>query len=211
MTLAQQDGRTRRANAIREQRRAYILESALQVFGERGYHQTRVADIIAAAGIARGTFYIYFESKNAIFLELLTGLIKDLRASVVGVSMSAGSAPFKEQLVASIRRVLQTFSERRALTAILLRQAVGLDEEVDRRMEEFYDNLHRFLVLSLANGQRLGLVRDEVDQGIAATCILGAVQKVVEREVLGSEVASDFDAERVARAIIDATGSGVLS
>ena len=65
------DARTKRAEAMRESRRAHILHTALEVFATNGYHQTRVSDIIEAAGIARGTFYLYFESKSAIFLELL--------------------------------------------------------------------------------------------------------------------------------------------
>ena len=71
------DGRILRANARREHRRALILDSAVETFSTKGYHQTRVADIIKSAGIARGTFYLYFESKNAIFLELLEGLLDE--------------------------------------------------------------------------------------------------------------------------------------
>ncbi len=41
------------------------------MFAAKGYHGTRISDIIDAAGIARGTFYLYFESKSAIFLELI--------------------------------------------------------------------------------------------------------------------------------------------
>ena len=61
------DGRVARASVLRKTRRADILEVALSVFASNGYHQTRVSDIIQAAGIARGTFYLYFESKSAIF------------------------------------------------------------------------------------------------------------------------------------------------
>ncbi len=54
------DGRAERANKKRELRRREILDVARGVFAEKGYHHTHVADIIEAAGIARGTFYLYF-------------------------------------------------------------------------------------------------------------------------------------------------------
>ena len=71
------DGRTRRATEQRESRRAAILTGALRVFGRKGYHQTHVADIIKAAGIARGTFYLYFESKAAVFDSILDQAIRE--------------------------------------------------------------------------------------------------------------------------------------
>ena len=85
MNSEAQDGRTIRATSLRENRRAAILKASLKVFGRNGYHNTHVSDIIEAAGIARGTFYLYFESKNAIFLELLDQMLAEVRSNIVGV------------------------------------------------------------------------------------------------------------------------------
>ena len=49
------------------ERRQQILTVARDVFARRGYHAAKIDDIVAAAGIARGTFYLYFEDKRAIF------------------------------------------------------------------------------------------------------------------------------------------------
>ena len=84
--LSPNDGRSVRASKKRESRRKAILQAARRAFAEKGYHHTHVADIIAGAGIARGTFYLYFESKNAIFLELLDQLLDELQASIVGLA-----------------------------------------------------------------------------------------------------------------------------
>ena len=48
--------------------RARLIESAIQCFGEQGYHATKIEDIVAAAGASRATFYLHFNSK----LEVLT-------------------------------------------------------------------------------------------------------------------------------------------
>src|SRR5438552_1828440 len=68
------DGRSARARRLREERRAQVLATARRLFAERGYHNTSISEIIAACRIARGTFYLYFESKRAIFDELLDDL-----------------------------------------------------------------------------------------------------------------------------------------
>ncbi|MGD1257981.1 TetR/AcrR family transcriptional regulator [Mycobacterium seoulense] len=53
-----------------ERTRRKLIDAAKQVFLDRGFHGARAEDIAAAAGMSRGTFYIYFPSKNDIFLAL---------------------------------------------------------------------------------------------------------------------------------------------
>ena len=53
------------------ERRQQLMEAAKKVFARKGYHSTNVSDIVQEAGVARGTFYLYFEGKRAIFESLL--------------------------------------------------------------------------------------------------------------------------------------------
>jgi len=53
----------------RQERRAQVLRHAKRIFARKGYHRTNIADIIARARIARGTFYLYFQNKRDIFEE----------------------------------------------------------------------------------------------------------------------------------------------
>ncbi len=210
------DGRTRRAEEQRRSRRAHILETALDVFSTRGYHATRVADIIDAAGVSRGTFYLYFESKSAIFVELLEGLLTHLRANIVGVETAPGSPPLEEQLVAMVALLLDTVLKNRRLTAIIVRQSVGVDAEVDRILAEFYGNLRAFVIRSLEQGQQLGVVRP-LDNEVVAFCMLGTVKQVMEHFVadgatsfLSPPPGRALDVERIGRALLDFNLRGVL-
>ncbi|HEY1278414.1 MAG TPA: helix-turn-helix domain-containing protein, partial [Acidimicrobiales bacterium] len=66
---------------LRGQRtRAALVKAARAVFERRGYHDTRVVDITKAAGVAYGTFYTYFDSKELIFAEVVEELHRDFRA-----------------------------------------------------------------------------------------------------------------------------------
>jgi AcrR family transcriptional regulator len=76
------------------------------VFEERGYRRTAVADIVERAETARGTFYLYFRNKEAIWAEVLTQAIDELYRS------AGGPQP---NLRAAIRAWLQTYSERLGL------------------------------------------------------------------------------------------------
>ncbi|MHB8458379.1 MAG: helix-turn-helix domain-containing protein, partial [Acidimicrobiales bacterium] len=53
-------------------RRQDILASAKQVFAERGYHATTIADIACTAGLSYGSIYWYYDSKETLFLELMS-------------------------------------------------------------------------------------------------------------------------------------------
>jgi AcrR family transcriptional regulator len=69
-----------------EERPTEILEAALLVFGERGYAGTRLEDVARQAGVSKGTVYLYFESKDALFRAMVRNkvgtAITDLRETV---------------------------------------------------------------------------------------------------------------------------------
>ena len=181
------DRRSTRAERQREQRKRELLDVALRVFGQRGYHQTRIADIIDAAGVARGTFYLYFESKNAIFHALLDDLLSKVRSSVVGVSMAPNAEPVHTQIRDSVERVLAAFVESPDLTRVVLREAVGLDDEVDRKLADFHARLHWWLANALENGAKLGLLRPTqfgndrpANFELVAWAVLGTVKQLVQ-------------------------------
>jgi len=77
-----------------EATRGRVLEAAEQVFGDKGYHGASVTEITRAAGVAQGTFYLYFRGKKEIFLDL----VDDLGARLRGVTLeaSAGAKSYSE-------------------------------------------------------------------------------------------------------------------
>src|ERR1700727_2455048 len=67
------------------ERRQQILNHARDVFAKRGYYAAKIDDIVAAAGIARGTFYLYFEDKRAIFEEIVDRVFTRLGMTILRV------------------------------------------------------------------------------------------------------------------------------
>lgn len=193
------DGRVRRAESQRKSRRHDILVAALRVFSRKGYHEARIADIVEESLIARGTFYLYFQNKNAIFLELLDQLLGQLRASVIGVDLAPGAPPVEAQLLATAERIFQAVHSNRALAKVIFRYAVGLDREADHKLAQFYAELRGYIGQSLRLGQQAGLVR-QLDLPMASLCILGSIKQLIEHEVLSAETPPD--SARMARAAL---------
>ncbi|MEJ5185647.1 MAG: helix-turn-helix domain-containing protein, partial [Candidatus Geothermincolales bacterium] len=70
----------RRTKGMR--RREEIIRTAREIFSQKGFSETRVTDITEKAGIAKGTLYLYFRSKEELFLAVIRDAAERLRNSV---------------------------------------------------------------------------------------------------------------------------------
>lgn len=156
-------------------RRLNILQNARDVFARQGYHQAKIDDIVAAAGIARGTFYLYFEDKRAIFAEIVDGAFLKLAAAIERVDTKGDVV---KQVRGNISRIVEVLLADRATTKILLADAVGLDPAFDRKLFAFYEEVGNLLEESLREGQELGIVRPG-NARLFAMLSLGSLKEVL--------------------------------
>lgn len=63
---------------VRQERRQQILEAALSVFSQKGFHAANVSDVAAEAGVSQGTIYWYFKSKDELLTAALLSLFGDI-------------------------------------------------------------------------------------------------------------------------------------
>lgn len=175
----------------RSERRAQVLRHAKRIFARKGYHRTNVADIIARAGIARGTFYLYFQNKRDLFQVLLEQVVSEITRRILRLKVAAGEPDPVEQLRANLKRVVDYVLAERELVDILLNHSVGFDRELDVRITEFYDRIAAAIKRSLDLGIEMQLVRD-CDTRIVAYSILGGIKEVVG--LISREDAADTSA-----------------
>jgi AcrR family transcriptional regulator len=159
------------------ERRQQILNVARDVFAKRGYHAAKIEDIVAAAGVARGTFYLYFQDKRAIFEEIVDRTIARLGMSIQRVDLDAKRS-VAEQVREQILRIVRILLEDRATTKILLSDALGVDPAFDRKLLSFYDEMSTQLESSLRDGQALGIVR-QGDVHLMAWLTMGALKETM--------------------------------
>jgi AcrR family transcriptional regulator len=172
------------------ERRQKILTHARDVFARRGYHDAKIDEIVAAAGIARGTFYLYFEDKRTVFEEIVDRAFTQIGVAIVRVDPNDTGRTVADQVHENIRRIVATLLGDRQTTKILLADAVGLDPAFDRKLQSFYEVVESLLVESLREGQELGVVAPG-DARMFAYLIIGAMKEtlvqVVRREAPYSE------------------------
>jgi len=167
----------------KSERRQQILLNARDVFAKRGYHAAKIDDIVAAAGVARGTFYLYFEDKRAIFEEIVDRTFARLGMAVVRVDTEHPTRSVADQILENIRRIVHALLEDPATTKILLSDAVGLDAAFDRKLISFYEEVGKLLESSLEDGQSRGIV-SQGDTRMFAIMTLGAVKELMYQVVM---------------------------
>jgi AcrR family transcriptional regulator len=204
-----QDGRVTRAERQRRERRESVLAAARRVFSAKGYHAASITDILEAADIARGTFYLYFVSKRAVFDELLDSYFDHLRAHVRVVDVSPGAAAPLDQMREIVKHVLEELIRDGDLTGILLHEAMGIDTEFDDKVRDFYGRILGLLQGALATGKRIGLVRD-CDPTMTSYCILGSVKELVDHLVAEAEAGNAPDLDAATKVIVDFNLGGVF-
>lgn len=164
------------------QRRQEILAAARDVFARRGYHQTTIDDIVAEAGVARGTYYLYFEDKRAVFSDLIDRFSQRLSMAIVRIVPDDPQNSVDEQVHENLRIILGVCLAERAMTKILFTDAAGIDSAFDRKLQNFYDTVVQLLTESLKEGQGLGIVRDG-EPRVLAYLTLGALKELLYQAV----------------------------
>jgi len=131
-----------------------LLIAAEELFGERSYHKTTVADICARAGMATGSFYSYYGSKAEIFAAVVRGINTDLRWSMKeALEHSGGGQRGRER--AAFRAYFDMLSRRPWIERIV-RESEFIDPGLFR---EYYEHLTR----GYARGVRAAQLAREVD------------------------------------------------
>lgn len=170
------------------ERRAHLLHCALEVFASKGYHAAAIADIIKQAGVARGTFYLYFESKRAVFEELLDEMLAALGTRVKRIDPSRGATGVLAQMEANLDGVFEHLLSNRFMLRVLLSEAVGLDAGFDQKLFEFYLRLLAMIEQALEEGKQMRLVGRKIQTRVAALCILGSIKEVLYHQAMGSDL-----------------------
>lgn len=193
-----------RASALDpDTRRAQLLHSARAVFAHKGYHRAGIADVVAHAGVARGTFYRYFDSKRAVFQEILEHMMDEVVSVVVPIDVNAA---IPRQVWDNLDRLVRAIMAE-DVAKVLFAESLGIDAEADEALRAFYAEALTRIETALQTGQALGVV-DEGDVRIKARCLLGMIKEPVSQAALFGETL-DVDA------LIDELGrllsGGVLS
>jgi AcrR family transcriptional regulator len=192
---------TRRRRAVsedeKEQRREDILGSAKQVFATKGFHATTIADVARQAGLAYGSVYWYFESKDELFHALMAAEEAALRTHVTAALASVDDA--RDEVVyfrAAVRATFEFFESDRATVKLLFRDSYALGDRFEEHLggiyERFIDDIETFIVAAQTRGDLVDAPPRMVAFSLGALIGQLALRRLATDDGLEAAVVADF-------------------
>ena len=176
-----------------------IIDAAVRVFARNGYYNSRVSDIAREAGVASGTIYLYFRTKDEIlvslFREKMAAWVAFVRAEIAG----------EPDALAKIRRLV-------ALHFSVLEKDPALAEVVQVELRQGHKFFHgasahevsayfELIGSVLEEGQAAGVIRRDLPLKIATKVLFGAMDQVATSWVLGKRAYRLSDAAEAVASI----------
>jgi len=199
------DDSSGRGNRARGERHSQILDAAIDVFAEKGFHKARIADVAERAGVADGTIYLYFKNKEelllTIFEEKMSQLIEGVQAAM------AGTTDPLLRLGIFARYHLEQVQAHRTLAEVLqveLRLSNKFLKEY--RPEKLWEYLG-IIGTCVREGQERGLVRAELDPYVVSWSFFGALDELAMQWILQRR--PRFTLEAAAASVADVFVRGI--
>jgi AcrR family transcriptional regulator len=161
--------------------REKIIHAARKVFAEKGYSQTRIQDLLKAAGVSPGAFYNYFSNKEELFLEIVREAGDGFRDSIKDIRQKRIRIGSQDELYSvlteSIRYFFEFVKRNRAGVRILFREQQNANPRIRETLNEIVAEIHQDLKRDIQRGIDMGRIAIS-DPEIAAWGIISAVSGV---------------------------------
>jgi len=164
--------------------RARILDAALNIFSRKGYHDTRLDEIVSESQTSKGSIYFHFPNKERLFLALVDQFADLLERRVVEAIQQEPKGIGRVRV--ALTTCLETFGRYRRPAKILLVQAVGLGVTFESKRSEVNERFARLIETYLQESIEVGDIAP-VDTEVAAHAWMGAIYNVVIRWVTTGE------------------------
>ncbi|AMA51260.1 TetR/AcrR family transcriptional regulator [Bacillus inaquosorum] len=161
-----------------EESRKRLLKAAANEFSIRGFHETKVSEIVKRAGLTQPSFYLYFQSKEAIFEELITDFYSRVRKLTASLLLENGlnTNDVSKRVLSAVETVFQFLAEDKDLTKI----GFFLNPEAKQMKKDLAMGLKE----NLEAEQRHGYFRSDLDMETVAECLIGMIEHLTDSFLL---------------------------
>jgi TetR/AcrR family fatty acid metabolism transcriptional regulator len=186
-------------------KRDAILKAATRVFAQRGFFNAQVADVAKAAGVAAGTVYLYFRSKDDLLVSLFERTMRDAIAE--GRAALAGITCPRDRLARIARLHLERLGRDRDLAVVFQVELRQSTKFMERFSSSYFREYLGLIREAIEAGQASGLFRTDVSATAAAKILFGALDEMATNWMLSRRrYALESDAETVVDLFLHGVG-----
>ena len=201
--------RTVRSNgqgrAVVADKREAILRAAIKVFAQKGYFNSKVADIAVEAGIADGTVYLYFKSKDEILHSIFDRAMEDF------ISEGRREIAEIEEPEKRLRRIAELHLEKlgadRDLAIVFQVELRGSTKFMEEFSAAGFADYLKIIQLTIEDGQKSGVFRKDLKPVVGAKILYGALDEMVTNWILSKK---SYPLKPLANEVLKVFFGGVL-
>jgi len=183
-----------------------ILDAAVEVIAERGYFRSPVSAIADRAGVADGTIYLYFKSKDDVLRTAIDTTFNRFYKQVEEEFKTLRGPREQLEYIAQVH--LESHAVNRSMAILMqteMRQSAKFIAEFSHHHLVKYIQVVREVI---RRGQQEGIFRRDVADGVVAHCMFGAIDELLSSAVFTGRV---YDAKATAAQVMDVLLNGITS
>jgi len=188
-------------------RRRQILDAAVQVFAQQGFHACRVSDIAREAGVAHGLIYHYFDSKDEVLNELFVERWSLLLAAIGEIDMRP--IPPREKLDAVAGFIIDSYHHDPELMKVIIVEVTRAANSFGRTHLPEIRKAYDLIAKIVRDAQQQGAFRDDVDADYASMWFYGAIEQLLSGWVFELIPEADADYERARVMVVETICGGL--
>jgi AcrR family transcriptional regulator len=190
-------------------KRRLILDSAIHVFAEQGFHHCRVSDVADEAGVAYGLVYHYFDSKEEILNQLFSERWQLMLDAITEIDRQEIPARDKLYMVASF--IIDSYRHEPQLMKVIIvevtRAANSFGATHLDKIREAYS-----MIAAIVDGARQdGSFKSDISADFAAMCFYGAIEQLLSGWIFGYLATTDEEFERAKSLVVETICGGLES
>ena len=187
----------------KELKRQEIIKKAIRVFSQKGYHQTKIVDITSSLKISTGTFYLYYQNKRELFIEVIDSIFRN----IVGEAAVAikEETDFIKRLKIRGRVFYENYTKYSEILNQLRAELASEEQWPAEKIKKIYHGLTQPVIREIETAIEEGIIR-EIDPDLAAYGLTGLIEIMSLRLSLDNK----YNLENIMDFIMDLTMERLL-
>lgn len=171
----------------RQERKQQLIDITLELFATKGYENTKISDIVSKAGVSQGTFYWYFESKEAICLDVLEeGRLKILEAIKQGFRTTKVEVKDSERSTINIFTHIFRFAENHPFLMQIILKGIHSQPVLQEKVNAIKADMEKSFADNINQAKELNMIGEELDAAMHAIFIMSLLEGVLSRWLFSS-------------------------
>jgi AcrR family transcriptional regulator len=188
-------------------KRRLILDSAIHVFADQGFHHCRVSDVADAAGVAYGLVYHYFDSKEEILNTLFTERWQLMLDAITEIDSQRVPARDKLYMVASF--IIDSYRHEPQLMKVIIVEVTRAANSFGATHLDKIREAYSAIAEIVDSARRDGSFKSDISAEFAAMCFYGAIEQLLSGWIFGYLPTTDEEFERAKSLVVETICGGL--